>query len=222
MTAGIATEVKYVEGATLPVELSAEEAEAYMKKATALAELLKDTQVTAKYKLEVAFGRNRTVSGLTPGLLSFWASGSRFHGGGDDKIYLCPAYWTGKSTCRAPILESYLGGGTAVCPACGTVWAVKDLVGEVCLNLPMRKWADALYLYFRHFEYDCDLYMKPAKDDIRARSLAQVQRQTWAGTQALDKLREERLRVIYPLRNIVRETRAGASLLGRIYAFLTA
>lgn len=205
-----------------PIELSAEEMEKFLRQAAALRKMLGDKKVVAKYKIEVFFGKARSMSNPTPGILSFWSNGSKFHGGGDEKLYLCPGASLKENGCTALLQDSYNSAMGAVCPACGNVWKQEQLTGEFLFNLPMRKWAEVIYRYFRLCEYHCDIYLKHAPEDIRSRALAQVEKQTWKGTQALERSRVTRARHIYPLRNIIADTSAGADLLGRFYAFLTA
>jgi len=205
-----------------PIQLTAEEMELFAKKAEAMAKLLEDKKVVATYKLELIFGKKRSTAELTPGALTFWASGARFHGGGDDKLYLCPGKRLGRNDCEALLKDEYNSGVGIVCPKCGNIWKNDVVVGELLFNLPMRKWAEVLYTYFRRCDYDCDLYLKHARDDIRAVALAQSAKQTWKGSQGLDKARTTRVRIIYPLRNIIKDASNGADLLARFYAFLMA
>lgn len=205
-----------------PIELSADEAAIFANKAEAMAKLLADKKVVAKYKLEILFGKARSNKEATPGALTFWASGSKMHGGGDDKLYLCPGRSLQMNDCQAALQESYNAGGQIVCPACGNIWKSEACIGELFFKLTMRGWAEVTYRYFRQFDYDCDIYLKHAREDIRSVALAQKERQTWKGSQMLSSSRDKRARHIYPLRNIVRDTSAGADLLSRFYAFLTA
>jgi hypothetical protein len=207
-----------------PLVLSADEKEEYMRRASELWKQLNDTKIVAKYKLELIFGKMRSNRGhnITPGILSFWHSGSKFHGGGDEKLYLCPGAHLKKSECNALLQESYNVTEGIVCPACGTIWKHEQTIGELMFNLPMRKWAEVLYRYYRLCDYNCDIYLKHAPSDIRSVSLAQVERATWKGSQQLENARVKRGRMIYPLRNIISDANAGADLLGRFYAFLTA
>ena len=204
------------------ITLTAEEAEQFMKRASALAKLLADKKVVAKYKIEIVLGKARSTSKPTPGAISFWANGSKFHGGGDDKLYLCPGRSLGLNECTELIQSSFNSSNGAVCPACGNIWKQDQLIGELMFVLPMSKWADVIYRYYRLCEYNCDIYLKYAPDDLRAVALAQAQHQTWRGSQRLDQTRTRRVRHIYPLRNIIKDTSAGADLLSRFYAFLTA
>ncbi len=204
------------------IVLTGEEKERFVKQATALGKILEDKTVKAKYKLEVMFGKARSATNPTPGVLSFWGSGTKLHGGGDEKLYLCPGYDLKKNGCQALLFDRYNNSRGIVCPSCGNVWRHDQVVGEFLFNLPMRKWADVLYKYYRLCEYNADIYLKYARDDIRSTAKAQAERATWKGTQLLENTREKRGRAVYPLRNIIKDTSAGADLLSRFYAFLVA
>lgn len=205
-----------------PLVLTEAEAAIFAVEAARITKLLTDPKVVAKYKLEIIFGRVRTARGLTPGAVTFWANGTKFHGGGDEKVYLCPGRRLKKSDCEAVLQADYISALGITCPACGTTWPNEHVIGEVFLNLDMRKWAQALYGLFCQFDCNCDLYLKHAATDVRSISIAQSQKQTWVGSQKLEKARTTRARVIYPLRNIIQDISAGADPLRRFYDFITA
>lgn len=202
------------------IVLSPEEAERYAKQAKALSILLENKTVVAKYKIEVMFGKSRSMQRPTPGILSLWVSGSKLHGGGDDKLYLCPGKRLNRNGCEALLLENYNTSRGIVCPSCGSIWKHEEVIGELLLNLSMRSWATVIYKFYRVCEYNADIYLKYSRDDIRTVAKAQSEKATWKGSQALERTREHRARQLYPLRNIIKDTSAGADLLGRFYAFL--
>jgi hypothetical protein len=206
-----------------PIVLSADQAAEVEKRAEALRKLLADTTLVAKYKIELVFGKARgPVDKPTPGMISFWLNGSKFHGGGDEKLYLCPGRRLKANDCEA-ILQAYSNVSEGnVCPNCGTVWKHEQTIGEFLFNLPMRKWAEVLHRFFRTFEYKSDIYLKYAPLDIRSVTLAQAEKTTWDGSKKLAKTRERRAKSIYPLKNIVRDLSAGADLEKRLYSFLVA
>jgi hypothetical protein len=202
--------------------LTGEEKERFAKQASALAKVLEDKSVKAKYKLEIMFGKARSYTKPTPGVLSFWGSGTKLHGGGDEKLYLCPGTNPKYPDCQGLLFDRYNNSKGIVCPKCGTVWPHEKVTGELLFNLPMRKWADVTFKYFRLFEYNADIYLKFSRDDIRTVAKEQSQKATWKGSQILENTREKRARAVYPLRNIIKDTSAGADLLSRFYAFLVA
>lgn len=194
----------------------------FKEQAAKLGKLLQDKKQVAKYKVEIMFGRERSMNTATAGMLSIWHSGSKFHGGGDDKLYICPGKHLKKNDCEALLQSDYNNSRGIVCPACGVIWKHEAVIGEIFFKLPMRKWAEVVYRYFRLCEHNADIYLKYAPDDIRSVALEQAKRATWQGSKKLDKARRVRAQHIYPLRNIIKDTGAGADLLGRFYAFLTA
>lgn len=215
--------LKYDDVRDGPIVLTADQQAEFEKRAIALRKLLSERTIVAKYKIELMFGKARTNSAEpTPGMLSFWANGTKLHGGGDEKLYLCPGNRTLKNGCRAILLDSYNGPTGIVCPHCGTTWKPEAVIGELLFNLPMRKWAEVIHTYFMLFESHCDIYLKYAPDDIRSKTREQVGKSTWRNTQLLAKAREKRGKANYPLRNIVKDLNAGASLEQRLYAFLVA
>lgn len=213
------SETKAIEA---PPSLSEQEQEVVAAKLSALGELLKSSNTDAKYKLEVVFGKARSLHGLTPGIISFWENGSKLHGGGDAKIYMCPGRHLKKSECEALLPDMANSSGTIACVSCGQIWKGEQVIGELLFNLPMRKWADVVYNFYRRLEYNCDVYLKYSKDDIRSVALEQSRKQTWKGSQLLNKARTSRAKSIYPQVNIIKDTAAGADLLTRFYSFLTA
>lgn len=199
--------------------LTEEEKHIIEQKIAALDKLLA-TEKKAKYKIELLFGKARSTARPTPGALSFWESGTKFHGGGDAKIYLCPGKALGKSTCEGFIPDSSTGYGHLVCPACGTVWQGQQVIGEIFANLPMKKWAEVILKYYVRLGLNCDIYLKYARTDIRAAAMAE-QLKDLRG-EKVNLVRSKRAMAIYPLRNILKDSSAGADLLGRFEAFLLA
>lgn len=208
-------------GALAP-ELTGRELEALDKRLTALSKVLRDEPIQAKYKVELAFGKARSNRSPTPGMLSFWENGSKLHGGGDAKLYLCPGRRLGKNDCESIMPDSANSEGTIVCSACGTVWPGDQVIGELLFNLPMRKWADVLTRFYYKLGQSVDFYLKYAPDDIRSVALNQAKKQTWRGTQALDRSRATRGKLIYRLSRLITDTANGATPESRLYMFLTA
>jgi len=202
---------------TVVPELSEEDKHALQQKMAALDKLLSEKK-KAKYKLELFFGKARSLNNPVPGILCFWESGTKLHGGGDAKIYFCPGKPLKHNQCEAPIPFAFNGYGHLVCPTCKKVWKGHEVIGEVLGRHTMRQWSELLYLYFRRLEHNCDIYLKHAPEDIRSHALVEQERQR--GGELLAKARKRALH-IYPLRNIIKDTSAGADLLGRLYSFLT-
>jgi hypothetical protein len=200
-------------------KLNEEELHAIKQRMEALDKILAEEQ-KAKYKIELLFGSARVPSRPTPGALSFWESGSKLHGGGDAKLYVCGGKTSGTSDCEAFIPDLSNGYGFLLCPRCKKVWQGDQVTGEILARLSMRGWAELLLRYFSKLEHNADIYIKHARDDVRA--VARVEQAKQMGGEKLAHARIGRTKYIYPLKNIIRDTSGGADLLGRFYALLTA
>ena len=214
----MATEVQWSEDSA-PAELSREEQEAVRMRIKALDELLKTTK-HAKYKIELFFGKARSLTQPTPGIMSFWESGAKLHGGGDAKVYFCPGKYLHINDCETIIPEAANVSSLHFCPKCGRTWKGKQVIGEQLANLSMKNWARVILHYFIRLEHNADIYLKHAPDDIR--TVAMLEQARNRGGEALARVRGKRAVHSYPLNRLIKDTSAGADLLGRFTAFLTA
>jgi len=206
-----------------PVEnapkLTAEEEDALKKRMVTMDKLLAE-QGLAKYKLEAMFEKKHSLTRPTFGVISFWQSGAKLHGGGDTKMYICPGKDLGKSSCEAFIPDVATGYGFLVCPKCKEVWKGEQVSGELGFRLSIQNWSFVLLRYFSKLEGNADVYLKYPKHDIRA--VARIEQDKQHMGEKLEKARRELSKVIYPLRNIIKDTTNGADLQSRFYAFLRA
>lgn len=201
-------------------QFTKDEQEAIRQRMKAIDLLMDEQKGKGKFKIELFFTQARSIQKPTPGALSFWESGSKFHGGGDCKIYICPGRFRRINDCQAFIPDSGNASGVLFCPKCGTSWKGDDVIGEHIARLSMMQWADLLLHYFVRLEQNADIYVKHSKDDIRSRALMETAKHR--GGELLNKSRSERALVIYPLKNIIKDTSAGSSLLSRFQALLKA
>jgi hypothetical protein len=208
------TEVKY--GQELALEnapvLSAEELHTLKMRMAVMDKLLAEKR-RAKFKIEIMLGSQYRSGQHYPGALSLWLSGTKLHGGGDEKCFLCPG-------CGALILPSGQGYGHGVCGKCGKTWKGSQLIGEIMLRLTTQHWVDVLYKWFRFLDFNADLYMKRPKLDLRVAASLEQARQL--GGEKLMATRKKMETVVYPLAHILKDTAAGASIPSRIRAFLEA
>lgn len=200
--------------------LSEEERTAVAEKEAALEKLLAEEGV-ARYKLEVMFSHKHTAHAPTTGIVTWWESGSKLHGGGDAKLYLCDGV-SGQKGCGKFIPDSANGLNFVVCPSCQKLWQPEDLVGEIFYRLPLSLWADVLYRWYNRLNRNADIYVKYLRLSIRDAQKKEEEKKLRG--ELLTRAREDsqRLRYIYPLRNIIKDTSHGADLHGRIKAFLKA
>lgn len=203
--------------------------------------LIKPEEVKARYKIEVHFGKDRSISAIKPstGAILIWESGKEFHGGGDDKMY-----WCGWDDCNKPIRSSAMAEFHLVCPHCQrenfldplskkqhvdevkrrgqpvrSFQAMPCIVGEKLFKLAPKKLAALLAKTWYDLDCDADIYAKYHPLDIRRRPETHGIVETIDGIQ---RAREKRSLMIYPLKNILKDTSAGADLEVRLLAFVTA
>lgn len=205
------------------IQLSDDEARAVGERLKALKKFFGE-KISARYKIEIQFGKARSTWKPFHGAMSLYLSGSKLNGGGDEKLYLCP-----RNDCSGIILpiERFVEetkGGKAIarvpCPACQTMWAENDLVGELLFNLTPKDWALAVLKMFARLEHNADIYLKYHRDDIRYQASLELARHS--GGELLSKARKSRGLHIYPLKNIIKDTGAGAQLYERFLAFINA
>lgn len=205
--------------------LSEEDKVALTRKMEALDKLLVNER-KAKYKLEVFFDEERSMHRPFGGTVTWWDSGTKLHGGGDSKLYVCDNNadypHLEKRGCGALIPDAASGMTFLVCTKCGALWRNEEVVGEVYYRLSDTKWAYVLLDWFRRLEHDADIRIKYARSDIRTAAMAEVERDR--GGELLHKVRDKERRSVsvYPLMNIIKDTSAGADLYKRILAFLRA
>jgi hypothetical protein len=203
--------------------LSPEEAHAVEQRKAALDKLLEDENI-AKYKLEVMFSHRHTARSPTPGTVTWWESGTKLHGGGDAKMYLCDNSVPEMEGlgCKKFIPDVSLGLSRIVCPHCLRLWKPEHLVGEIFYRLPLEKWADVLLSWYTRLDLKADIRIKYGRMSIRDAQTMEAERKLRG--ELLEKARsfDKRSVYIYSLKNIIKDTSAGADLRGRILAFLRA
>jgi hypothetical protein len=218
--------------------LSKEEEAAVRLRIEEMRKLFESSSSKATYKIEVRFMRKRSTWKPVPGVVSFWKSGNRLHGGGDEKIYLCPGKKRDKKTeeevdCQKLLTDTeraitpmtiagQLVPDGVVCPDCGKVWLLEQLIGEKIYVLTPQNWATALLHLFVLCKYDADIVLKYSPDDIRSITAREQERQLKG--ELLTKARNWRKKrgtAIYQLANIIKDTSNGADLYKRFYTFIT-
>lgn len=196
--------------------LSDVEIQALNKKMQALDTLLKE-QVRAKYKIEVQFGKGRAAHGSKhfPGAISIYLSGTKFNGGGDEKLYICPM-----DRCHGIIDPKHRNGTQLLCTKCNQFHNENTVVGELLYRLTPQNWAYAILHHFINLDHNADIYLKYHPTDVRYQTMMELARAQ--GGEQIAKARKNRGLHIYPLKNIITDTKNGADLYKRILAFITA
>jgi len=196
-------------------DLTPGEREVVKEKMQAIDRLFGGKQLTARFKVEVQFGKGRSTWKPFPGVMSVYLSGSKLHGGGDDKLYLCP-----EPTCGGIIYPHERAGTQLMCRACDKMWGQDDVVGELFFFLAPPKWAAVIHRMFVRLEHHADIYVKYHPTDIRYQTSMEAARAR--GGEEINKARANRGLHIYPLKNIIKDTSNGAQLYDRFLTFIRA
>jgi hypothetical protein len=189
----------------------------------------------AKWKIQIWIKSGRSISKPLAFSLSFWESGKRLHGGGDESAFVCRRNHNAPKPARPPFLAlgfspfenkaspDGCGGiilgeasvnGFAVCPHCGVRWDTEHIADSIYYNLPVEVAATTIATWFRTLGSDCDLYIKYRDDDIRVKMMAQ--------TYGLAEAIRHKGLMIYSLARLVQDMSAGATLESRVKAVLLA
>jgi hypothetical protein len=211
-------------GEVIKVEMSSQELAAVNERIKQLGMLLQG-QIRAKYKIEVVFGKNRTSRGAAfAGATSLWLSGTKFHGGGDEKLYECPNPECGALIFPHQITQQTVESGEfcsiSLCGHCGRRWKSEETIGERFFKLTEQDWAFAILRQIQKLELNADIYLKYSPTDIRYQAMMEMARQR--GGEEIAKARKNRGLHIYPLKNIIKDTKHGADLYKRIRTFINA
>jgi hypothetical protein len=172
-------------------------------------------RIEATFKIEVQFGKDRSTWKPCVGMMSIFLSGTKLHGGGDEKLYMCP-----KEGCDGIIYPNERLGAQVVCRKCNMFWPENDLIGELMFKLTAQNWAKVLEKWFNRLEGKCDIYLKYHPTDIRYAAAQEQLRQK--GGDLLNKARNNRGLHIYPMRNIIKDTSNGSAVYDRFLAFVRA
>lgn len=205
-------------------ELSEEEQTAVRARMQAIDKLFRE-EARAKYKLEIHIHEERSTWKPFFGVMYYLRSGNKLHGGGDTKIYLCA-----DETCHGVVSVEDCGvvdisenanptaPARVICPKCERMYLARDLLGERGLRLTSSNWARAIYNNFMYLESNADVVLLSHHANLRKQTEAEMARN--AGSELVDVARKARHKVVYPLKNIIKDVSAGADLMVRFHAFV--
>lgn len=198
--------------------------EAVAAKLSAAMKDLSDSDIQAKFKLEIALSSERSIHKPTAGVICAWTNGGFNHGGGDQVVYLCPQRVDlpggGNRSCATPLSIMMVSKRIAVCPGCKRVTAPEDLVGQVVARLTVPGWVRLIERMFYHLECNADIRLGILRENLIKAHEREMEKDR--GGDEYRKAREAREWIAYPLKNIIKDTAAGAQLSTRIRAFLYA
>jgi hypothetical protein len=181
---------------------------------------------TAKYRIEVQMARYKRRDVPFPGFLTVWERGSveseNLIGTNMTHVFFCPGSDIGKNNCTAIIPDAANAEGLFFCPACKTSWNEKQVITERWYRLPVEHWATVLTRVYTYTHFRADVYLKWYVDPVDIRAVTHMQKEGDRYGKNLRKLRLDREKrvIIYPQKNIIKDTSAGASLYNRMKALL--
>lgn len=202
--------------------------------------VLTSQDIAAEYKLQINFGPGRTNRGEFNALMTFWASGKFFHGGGDDQMYVCLNRLLFADTrnpinpkdsykvylgvlnkklegngCGQMIPSSHIKNGTAFCSTCQKGIIASNLVNMIYFRGTVKDLAVATANIFRlGLSSNADIYCKYDPSDVRY-----VTMQRDKGSEEAHRLRGL---LIYPLGRIIKDLSSGSALDTRFTALFSA
>jgi hypothetical protein len=195
-----------------------------------ISEYDKTGKLIAKYKIELTFSHARKAQGENWGLIQVWEGGKHLHGGGDQQMMFCtdtrepnPAKRSGcgnfisaDDILEPPSLDANGNpyGGIAFCRNCKKQVIASRLADYYTVHGSYQHIAEVLVGMFRKLGSNANINIKYHKTDIRYIAMAR--------REGLHKAKQLKGLHVYPLDRIVRDTAAGADLVKRFKAFLTA
>jgi len=171
-------------------------------------------EIKADFKIEVHFGPKRTINGPNLLGLKVWLSGKKFHGGGDEICFWCSDTSGTGAGCGNIILPDIIKGGIAYCEVCKRGVVADRLADMIVHRISTRNLSKLVEKLFRKLHSKADIYCKYDPDDIRYKVVVEKMGSLEA--------HKNRGRLIYPLKNIIRDTSNGASLENRLFALFSA
>lgn len=174
-------------------------------------------EIRAKFKIEVTFIHARRVMGENACGIQVWESGKRFHGGGDQLMFVCtdtsqedPRQREG---CEGFIYADDITGGLAFCRNCKRQVLATKLGVVYTMRKSTKAIAEKCAALFNILGADADLYLKFHRTDVRYAAMEKAK-----GPQIATRLKGMH---IYTLKSILKDTANGADLTGRFLAFLS-
>lgn len=197
---------------------------------------------TAAYKIDVIFSRKRSSLSHVPSacVVTIWESGRHFHGGGDQKMF-----WCGYSDCQMPISSDTFLPAHVVCTKCmrenfrdpiskqqhieyldregqprNNIEKLPMIVGEKFAKLTPPNLAFLLHKTWHQLDRNADIRLIYSAHEIRFDP-----KHDGIKTKVVDQLeRSRRCRepVIYTVAAIRKDLSAGADLIKRLIALVTA
>lgn len=186
----------------------------------------------ADHKIQIVFRSNRSIHKPIEFNLTFWQSGHRLNGGGDEMMFVCKRIpeapdvqntdidWDGEYKVKpkkrgcGKLIEGEWSAGWTLCPHCGTKHLSEWVVDSIYYKVDVNKAAQILASWMTKLRGDADIYAKYNPKDPRYLAMASAQ--------GARKARELKGLTVYEKKAILSDLSTGATLVGRMKAFITA
>lgn len=184
----------------------------------------------AGHKIQLWFKSDRRLHGPVAFSLSFWESGKRMHGGGDEMMFVCRRHAsapklkpfdvsspTAKVTsrgCDGLIPGGLIQAGRVICPHCQSHHNTELIGDSIFYRVTMQKASEILAYWWRKMGCDADIYVKYTPADPRVIQMGRAI--------GLQKARRLKGLTVYPLERIIQDTAGGSTVESRFKALLTA
>ncbi len=184
----------------------------------------------AKYKIQIWFRSERSLHKPVAYSLSFWESGKRLHGGGDEMLFICrrnqdapkisPAEMAFSKAPTQTGCNNLISGdlaqdtGIIVCPRCQVAHRLTDIGDSIFYRTSIDQAAERLAWWWRMLGSNADIYAKYSATDPRTVMMGR--------SYDAETARRNKGLTIYPLQNILKDILSGSSLESRFRAFITA
>lgn len=189
-----------------------------------------ETKKAGKYKIQIMFKSDRSDRAPIAFSLSFWESGKRLHGGGDEMMFVCrrhqdaprvgpgdivrPSQLASPNGCGNLIPGDMISGNVAICPHCNSRHLTSQIGDSVFYRAGAEEAAAIIANWWRRLECSADLFAKYLPADPRTAYMR--------STEGVLKARRLRGLTIYPLARIIKDTSSGATVESRFKAFILA
>lgn len=192
---------------------------------------LEEQAKKAGYKIQITFRSDRSIHRPIAYTLSFWESGKRLHGGGDEMMWVCrrnegaplsppPDVLAAKVKATPRGCDSLIPGslaspqGDIVCPHCQMGHKTHLIGDSIFYRTSVDQCSHILADWWRKLDHNADIYAKFTPKDPR--TIAMADAYGWRRARELKGL------TIYPLSRIIQDTLAGATVESRFKSFITA
>lgn len=192
-----------------------------------------ERKLKADYKIQIWFRANRTLWGLNDYTLSFWESGKRLHGGGDELMRVCKRHAGApkprhietlampkkdaaeKGGCGLLIPGGSIVRGLVQCPHCQLMHDPEHITTGIYYRTTMTDAADILATWWRKLDGRASLYAKYSPVDPRYLAMA--------SEHSFNMAQEKKGLTVYTLERILQDTTVtGRTLESAFKAFVTA